>query len=200
MRSLKSIPVLVFVAIFAAAALPVAAQSSPSASQGGWPLVLGGGFSIFNMDVPQTPSATSYMEGGTFWADWTRIPLMPPNLGIEGEFRKISINPPSSLSNLSGSTFLVGPTHTWSFSKLAFYAKGMVGHGSMNIPYANYTRDSGTVWGPGGGAQYPVWNGVTARADYEYQWWPNFLGKSTIHPNGFTMSLAYDFRAPHRGY
>lgn len=200
MRFLKSILVLVVVALFAAATCSVSSQSNPAGKQGGWPLIVGGGFSIFNMDFPQTPSAASYMEGGTVWADWTRIPFVPPKLGIEGEFRQISINPPSNLSNLRGKTFLVGPTCTWALPGLSVYVKGMGGYGSMDIPLAPYTHDSRTVWAAGAGVQYIVRNHIALRGDYEYQWWPNFLGQKTVDPNGFTLSLAYDFRAPHRGY
>lgn len=140
------------------------------------------------------------MEGGTFWADWTRIPFVSSNLGIEGELRKISINAPSNLPNLSGKMFLTGPTYTLSFSKLAVFAKGMGGYGSMGLPYAPYSSDSRTIWAAGGGAQYPLWNGIAVRGDYEYQWWPHFLGQKSVDPSGFTLSLAYDFRTSHRAY
>jgi opacity protein-like surface antigen len=200
LRFVKSLSMLVLAALFVTAALPISAQSNPAALQGGWPLVVGGGFSIFNMDFPEQPGTTSYMEGGTAWADWTRIPFVPRKLGVEAEFRQLSINAPSNISNLRSKTFMGGPTYTWPLSRFSVYVKGLAGYGSMDLPYVDYTHDSRVIFALGGGAQYPLWNGIVARGDYEYQWWPSFLGQKSVDPNGFTLSLAYDFRGSHRGY
>lgn len=196
MRS-KCIPIMVFAALVAAAAIPLSAQSYQSAEKGGWPVVIGGGMSVFNMDFP---NGSTYMEGGTVWADLTRIPFAPRQLGLEAEYRNLSLNAPSSAPQLRSKVFLGGPTYTWSFSRLAVYGKGMVGYASIHFPPSGtYSSDTRTIEAAGGGGEYRVWNGVLARADYEFQRWP-LLASEHPHPNGFTFGLAYDFRTAGREY
>lgn len=198
MRS-KCIPLMVFAALIAAAALPLSAQSNPSAEQGGWPLVIGGGMSVFNMDFPPG-GGTNYMEGETVWADWTRIPFVPRQLGIEAEYRDLGLNAPSSESQLHSKVFLGGPIYTWTFSRFAVYGKGMAGYATIHFPpFGTYSYDTRTIAAAGAGGEYRLWGGVVARADYEFQWWPNLAGERP-RPNGFTFGLAYDFRGAGRGY
>lgn len=196
MRS-KCIPLMVFAALIAAAALPLSAQSNPSAEQGGWPLVIGGGMSVFNMDFPQ---GSTYMEGETIWADWTRIPFVPRRMGVEAEYRNLSLNAPSSEPQLRSKVFLGGPTYTWTLSRFAVYGKGMAGYASIHFPpFGTYSYDTRTIAAGGGGGEYRLWNSLLARADYEYQWWP-LLASQHPHPNGFTFGLAYDFRGAGQRY
>jgi opacity protein-like surface antigen len=198
MRS-HCIPVLVLAALFLAGTLPIAAQSNPSAVQGAWPLIVGGGISRFNMDFPAVSS--SNMEGPTLWVDWVHIPFAPRRLGLHAEWRKLNLNPPSAAPQLRSNSFNGGPTYTWTFSRLALYGKGAVGYGSMDFPpFGGYSHDSRTIWAAGGGAEYRVWNSVWARADYEYQWWPDLFVSGGVHPNGVTFSLGYDLRTIHRSY
>lgn len=198
MRS-KCIPLTVFAALMAAVAVPLSAQSYQSAQKGGWPVVIGGGMSVFDMDFPPG-SGSNYMEGGTIWANWTRIPFVPRQLGIEAEYRDLSLNAPSSEPQLRSKVFLGGPTYTWSFSRFAVYGKGMVGYAAIHFPPAgNYSYDTRTIEAVGGGGEYRLWNGVLAHADYEFQRWPLLEG---VHhyPRGFTFGLAYDFRTVGRAY
>ena len=192
MRS-KCLPLLILAALTTAASLPLSAQSNASAKQGGWPLKIGGGMSVFNMDFPPGKSGNNYMEGGTIWADWNRIPFVPQQLGIEAEFRDLGLNAPSSEPGLGSKVFLGGPTYTWRRSRFALDAKGMYGYASINFtPFGTYFHDTRTIRGIGGGGQYRVLDGVWARADYEYQWWPKLLG-GYPRPRGLTFGLAYDF-------
>lgn len=194
----KFIPLAVFAALTVAVALPLSAQSNPSAEQGGWPVVIGGGMSVFNMDYP--PGSGNIEEGETIWGNWARIPFVPRHLGLEVEFRNLSLNAPSSEPGLSAKTFLGGPSYTWNFSRFAVYGKGMVGYASLHFPaFGNYSHDTRTIEAAGGGAEYRLWNGVSARADYEYQWWPSLV-YGRLHPKGYTFGLAYDFRTFGRQY
>ncbi|HEX8712571.1 MAG TPA: hypothetical protein VF730_11905, partial [Terracidiphilus sp.] len=84
MRS-KCILTLAVATLFLAVTLPISAQSSASAYRGGWPVIIGAGFSRFNMDFPPS-GGKNYEQGATLWADWTRIPLMPRKLGLEVEY------------------------------------------------------------------------------------------------------------------
>lgn len=193
MRS-KYFLVLAVATFVLAVALPISAQSDPSAIRGGWPVILGAGFSRFNMDFPPS-GGKNYEQGATLWADWTRIPLMPRKLGLEVEYRRLSLNPPPANPLLKTNVFLGGPTYTWNFSRLAVYGKGMAGYGSIHFSgFAPYTSDSRTIVAAGGGAQYRLMGGLLARGEYEYQWWPALV-YGPFHPNGLTISLAYDFRA-----
>ncbi|MGH9589298.1 MAG: outer membrane beta-barrel protein [Terracidiphilus sp.] len=198
MRS-KFIPLMVFAALTVVVALPLSAQSYPSAKQGGWPLMIGGGMSIFNMDFPPRPGKT-LMEGGTIWADWTRIPFVPRQLGIIAEYRDLGMNAPSFAPGLRSKVFLGGPTYTWRRSRFAADGKGMIGYASIDFPpFGSYSHDTRTIKAVGVGVQYRVWNSVSARVDYEYQWWPT-LASVHPHPNGFTFGLAYDFHTVGRRY
>ncbi|HEX8711250.1 MAG TPA: outer membrane beta-barrel protein, partial [Terracidiphilus sp.] len=156
-------------------------------------------FSRFNMAFPPG-SGKNYEQGATVWADWTKIPLIPRNFGLEGEYRRLSFNPPPSNPGLRSNVFLGGPTYTWNFSRLSIYGKGMFGYGAIHFSgYEPYTNDSRTLTAVGGGAQYRITSGVLLRADYEYQWWPALI-TGRFQPNGLTIGLAYDFRTVGRRY
>lgn len=198
MRS-KCTSMFFLAALLLAAALPLAAQSNPSALEGRWPLIVGAGISRFNVDYPNVSS--SYMEGPVLWADWVRIPFVPRRLGVEGEFRRINMNPPSAAPQLRISSFGGGPTYTMTFSRLAVYGKGFGGYGSIDFPpFGTYHHDSRTIYGLGGGTEYRMWDSLWARADYEYHWWPNLFLNGGMHPNGVTFSVGYDFRTIHRSF
>lgn len=196
---LKCISKAFLAALAMAAALPLSAQTNPAAKEGGWPVIVGGGLSRFNVDYPNVSS--SNMEGPTLWADWVRIPFVPRQLGIEAEWRKIDLNAPSAAPQLRTNSFLGGPTYTMTFSRLALYGKGMIGYGTLHFPaFGTYQNDSRTIRGVGGGAEYRAWDSVWLRGDYEYQWWPNLFVKGGMHPSGLTFSVGYDFRTIHRRY
>jgi hypothetical protein len=197
MRS-KYVLVLAVAALFGVAALPISAQSNPSAIRGGWPITVGAGFSRFDMNFP--PGGKDYMQGATAWADWTRIPRMPKQLGVEAEVRRLSLNPPPADPALRTTTFLGGPIYNWTFSRFTVFGKGMVGYGAIDFSgFGPYTSDSRTIEAAGAGGQYRVWSGVWARADYEYQWWPALV-YGPFHPNGLSFSVAYDFSSVGRRY
>jgi len=197
--SSKCLPLLILAALTTAAALPLSAQSNPSAKRGGWPITIGGGMSVFNMDFPPRPGKT-LMEGGTIWADWNGIPFVPRQLGLEAEYRDLGLNAPSSEPGLRSKVFLGGPTYTWRRSRFAADVRGMYGYASINFPpFGSYSHDTRTIKAAGVGVQYRVWSSVSARVDYEYQWWPN-LANDHPNPNGFTFGLAYDFSGFGRRY
>jgi len=76
----------------------------------------------------------------------------------------------------------------------------MYGYASIDFPpFGSYSHDTRTIKAAGVGVQYRVWSSVSARVDYEYQWWPN-LANDHPRPNGFTFGLAYDFSGFGRRY
>jgi opacity protein-like surface antigen len=55
-----------------------------------------------------------------------------------------------------------------------------------------YSHDNRVVYAPGLGLEFRVFQNVWARADYEYQVWPDLFGQ-TSDPQGFTFGASYDF-------
>ena len=191
---------LMLAALFLATASSMSSQVTP-ASRGGASsqLAVGGGISYFNVDWGR-----SRMEGYTLWADW-RPPMMPHflnGLHIELEGRDISLNPgdkPSSFREAVGSG---GAMYEWRhYRNFRPYAKGLIGFGGINFghnigappPYKPYTHDTRTVYAPGFGVEYRAFGNIWARADYEYQFWPELTGHTFLTPQGLTAGLMYDF-------
>jgi len=199
---LKLPPKLTSMLFFLAATLPLSSQVVPGARQGGVPIVLGAGFSSFNMDWGHGADGNlRYMDGITAWADWNfyNAPGLLRGLGVEVEGRDIDWAHPSGLPQLRHDTFLGGPIYTWRhYRKLYLYGKGFAGIGSIDfqpLPDAppTYTHDTRTVWALGGGGEYRAVGNFWLRADYEYQWWPQLFGPNALTPNGITLGMVYDF-------
>jgi opacity protein-like surface antigen len=172
-------------------------QIASAASQRRYPIAVGVGLSDFSLDWGQD----SRMEGITAWVD-TGIPFAPRVLsgfGIEVEARDININRPSSISRMRQDTLAVGPTYTLRhYRRFQPYAKYLFGIASIDFPQSpsasrQYTHDTRTLYAPGGGAQYRVFNSLWVRGDYEYQFWPELFGAHSLNPNGFTIGAMYDF-------
>jgi len=119
--------------------------------------------------------------------------------------------PPNCQPNPSGlreDTAEAGPIYTWRrYAKLHPYAKLMVGYGNMDFPGVEsvrypsgrlYTHDTRTFFAPGGGLEYRVTPTIDIRADYEYQFWPTFLGRSFVCPSGVSVGATYSFKPYHR--
>jgi opacity protein-like surface antigen len=181
--------------LFLAASLPLFAQVAPSATVVGLPLVVGVGFSNYDVDWGH-----SRMDGGTLWIDYTlkSVPSFLHGIGLEVEARDISLNRGDKPANFRQDTAGGGAIYTWPhFRNFLPYGKFLVGYGSIdfsdipNLP--NYKHDSRTVYAAGGGLQYRFFRHIWVRADYEYQIWPDLLG-GTDDPQGFTVGATYDFR------
>jgi hypothetical protein len=145
------------------------------------------------------------MEGFTVWGDWRPRPDGAlSGLGLDVEVRDIDFGRSSSLpSNFKQVTGGGGPIYyVRVFRNFQVYGKWLFGFGSMDFktsdPY--YTHDTRNFSAPGGGFQYRLYHHLWARADYEYQMWPDlFPNKNnpqggTMDPQGFTLGFSYDFR------
>jgi hypothetical protein len=68
-----------------------------------------------------------------------------------------------------------------------------MGVGHIDAP--NHGTGTGTyfVYAPGAVFEVKVKKRLMARADYEYQIWPSFLGGGGLTPNGFSFGLSYAF-------
>jgi len=139
--------------IFLIATLPALAQVVPSATQGGLPLVVGAGYSGFNIDWGQDAfGQVRYMEGMTYWVDWNLTHLPGPDflkgLGVELEARDINMGLPASLSdaelydkgiNMRQITGLGGVIYTVRrFRRVHPYGKAFAGLGHINFQPHHY--------------------------------------------------------------
>jgi opacity protein-like surface antigen len=157
------------------------------------------------------------------------LPRYLNGLGIEAEAREVSKWGPAELSkgyrdyncgtnvppncqpNPSGlrqDTAEGGLLYTWRRdAKFHPYAKILFGFGSMDFPAgdaflpsgAPYTHDTRSVYSFGGGIEYRLKRKVDLRADYEYQFWPDFLGHPhALNPNGISLGATYSLKPYHR--
>jgi opacity protein-like surface antigen len=191
---LKPFYVLLFAAFPLCAAHVLLAQAAPSANDGTRPLAIGGGISNYDVDWGH-----GRMLGATVWADYTPswLPARLRGLGIEAEARDISLHHSSSQpSNLREATMGGGPIYVWRhFRSFHPYFKGIASFGILDFKTRdpNYNYDSRTVLSAGGGFEYRVYRNLWARADYEYQDWPQLFGGQTLDPQGFTVGASYHF-------
>lgn len=181
--------------IFATACLPLLSQTNPSANRGGIPLVVGAGYSNFNIDW----CCDNREEGATVWADWTitQMPRRFQGLGLEALARDISIDPP--YPHIRYDTIGGGAIYHWQHLRnIRPYVKALEEFGAIEFPPpspgSTYTHDSRTFFAPGGGADFHVAGAIWVRADYEYQIWQNMFGSPhALTPNGVTGGVEYDF-------
>jgi opacity protein-like surface antigen len=199
----KPISMLLPAVLFLAANLPASAQSHYSAERGGWPLVVGGGASQFNMDWGHAPNGNQrILTGVTVWAEWNRLPHLPKGLGMAVEGEHINWGQPANLPQLRIDAGLGGPMYTWRhYKRINLYGKCLFGLGGLYFPpLGNYSHDTRTVTAPGGGADFRAWNSFWLRADYEYQFWPDLFRGHALNPHGVTFGVVYDFSGFRRRY
>jgi len=188
----------VLAALLIAAACPVFAQVVPAATEGGLPLSVGVGFSGYNPDIK-----SGIMYGGTLWIDYqpVQVPRFLDGIGLEVEARDISLDhskfqPPNLREDFAGG----GVSYTWRhFRNIRPYAKVIWGYGNADYELKNLMphHDSRTVTSPGGGVEFRAFRRVWARADYEFQIWPDFFQSNGmagfLDPQGITVGASYHF-------
>lgn len=186
-------------AVSVSAVLPLYSQVVPDAAQGGVPVVVGGGFSNYDVDW----GTGHRMDGISAWVDFypRQLPRVLHGLGIEAEGRDINFGRPADLSNMRQDTGMGGAIYAWDhYRNFRPYARFLAGIGSINFPPSTgpggtYSHDTFVVTAPGGGIEYRAWQHVWLRAGYEYQIWHNIFGRSSsLNPNGVTVGVSYDFR------
>lgn len=201
---LKSVSMLLPAVLFLATTLPLSAQAGYSAQRGGWPLVIGGGTSLFNMDWGHGADGNArILNGVTVWAEWNKLPRpLPYGLGIGAEGEHINWGQPTDLPQLRADVAMAGPIYTvHRYKRIRPYGKILFGIGSLDFPpFGNYSHDTRTVIAPGGGGEYRAWNSFWIRADYEYQFWPNLFSSHALTPHGVTFGVIYDFSGFRRQY
>jgi opacity protein-like surface antigen len=117
--------------------------------------------------------------------------LLFHRLGAEGEARFLHWRGPGA--GLTESTYLAGPRFALISFKHSIGLSGKFLVGSANIHVPNDAAGNGThfAYAPGAVAEFKVSRRLTARVDYEYQIWRNFIGNGGLTPNGFSFGLSY---------
>lgn len=148
-------------ASFLALPRPAAAQAKESANAGHAFLSVGGGGSGFYIQYGGRKNV-----GLTAWVDADTI----RHLGVEGEARWLEYH---QTANVHVETYLIGARYHFDVGRMQPYVKALVGDGHFNFPY-NYAYGNYLVIAPGGGVDYRLSRRWSARADFEYQYWPQF--------------------------
>jgi opacity protein-like surface antigen len=169
------------------------------------------------------------MMGGTMWADWNLydLPHYLNGFGVEVEARELRLNGPIELTtdyvfpnctptatnpcknlfSMRHDTAEGGAIYTMRrWVRFQPYGKFLAGFGSMDFPTnvsrpdgTPYSHDTRTIYVPGGGLNYRITRHVAMRIDYEYQFWPHFLGhQNTLNPNGLSVGATYGFSPFHK--
>jgi hypothetical protein len=169
------------------------AQSLPSAERGGLSVWAGAEISTFNPDYgcPDSSPFTCWdhqLLGIAPFVDANH--LIFQRLGAEGEARFLPWRGPGGLTQ---SHYLAGPRVGILHFRNRFFFTGKFLMGVGHIDAPNHGLGTGTyfVYAPGAVFEFRVKKRLTARADYEYQIWPTFLGGSGLTPNGFSFGLSY---------
>ena len=139
--------------------------------------------------------------GGALWVDFKppKVPRLLEGLSLEVEAREVSVpeNSPTEVGTFRQATVGGGPMYTWlRYKNFHPYAKFIASYAGQKyyIYSPKYHFETQTVYAPGGGVEYRVFRDLWARADYEYQIWPDQYGHSdwTLDPQGVTVGLSYD--------
>jgi opacity protein-like surface antigen len=181
--------------------LPAQGQAVPDAkTSGGLTLRVGAGFSDF-----RTSFGPGTVKGGTLWIDCalSNPPRFLSGLGIEAEARDLSLAPAATQPSSRVDEAQGGAIYSWQHLKsIRPYAKALVGYGNFDRRLDGVQgHDSRTITVLGGGLEYRVLGHIWARADYEYQIWPDFWKTSqpvgSLTPSGFSLGAVYDLRLGH---
>jgi opacity protein-like surface antigen len=200
---------LVLAALLACGTLPISAQVAPAVKIGGLPLGVGAGFSDYDTDYyrPDLPYWSGRMVGVSAWADYNLF----HGLGVEAEGTSIFGNKPKSflpadeiVGSLKEESIQGGVIYKYhTVYKVRPFVKFLGGEGRIDFPSTNpfYTYENTGVLTAGGGLEYRFWRNLSARGQYEYQWWVGFRsGSQSLNPSGFTLGATYYLRGIHRHY
>jgi opacity protein-like surface antigen len=180
-----------------AGGISMRAQVNPSATGGtGLPVTVGVAYSNFDADW-----ASSRLQGFAVWADVRPFHVTPwlNRASIEGEFRVLDLG--HTTVRLRQNTYQLGVKYdavTW--HRFTAYGKFLGGWGHLDyalgaIPASpNSTSKTEGMYSIGGGGSYQLTRRIAARAEYEYQIWPDLAGRGTaLTPNGPTVGVTYSF-------
>jgi opacity protein-like surface antigen len=186
---LKQSIVILFLVAIAPGALSARAQVAPSAIKGQFSVTAGGLGSVTQPDyaghgIAQTSPNRLYGIGAFVDVRFRRW------VQIEAEGRWSRFN---EFEDINEDNYLIGPRipiHTFHFLRATPYGKALVGIARMNF-------ENNDAWGRftaiayGGGVDFKLTDRISARGDFEYQQWPNWLSSSL---NPYTVSAGVSYR------
>jgi Outer membrane protein beta-barrel domain len=185
----------------------VLAQVPQSAVGGNSSLWAGGEVSSFNPDYGCSSSVPfgcgEQLIGPTAFFDFN----VTPKWGAEGEARWLHWN---GVGGEIESNYLAGGRYrALRYHRLTGWVKMLAGGGLITtsyFPVAGSLKGSYFVMAPGGTLEFPLTERMSLRGDYEYQFWPSFVGPPTysstgslvqhnngLTPNGFSLGVTYRF-------
>jgi opacity protein-like surface antigen len=168
-------------------------------------LWIGGEYSSFNPDYGcsnNSPFGCSdgLLQGAGVFGDLN----LRPTWGAEAEARWLKWN---TVGGEKQSSYVIGPRYEFlRYSRLSIWAKILLGGGWITTPYYPHSGLKGSyfMYTPGATVSYSLDSHFDLRADYEYQFWPSFVGPPTqnpdggvtlhnhgLTPDGFSIGLAY---------
>lgn len=164
----------------------VRAQALPTAVKSGT-IQAGAGAMYLNNDYTQRKNA-----GPMIYVDYDFARLFRVNLGLEAEARYGGIYSPDDVGENS---YLIGPRVSVRRENLKFYAKLMVGRGTIfHNSNTNNTSSSYNLAALGGGLEYRIKERFNIRViDAEAQYWPGFPPNG-LAPIALSAGLAYIIR------
>jgi opacity protein-like surface antigen len=118
------------------------------------------------------------------------------HIGVEGDVHLASLF--KSYFDYKENSYDAGLRYAWHYRRYSPYGKALVGFGSASAPNPNQIVGGSTpgtyfLFALGGGLDYSLSNKINARADFEYQRWPNFPPHG-LTPPLFNVGVAYRFR------
>jgi hypothetical protein len=164
------------------------------------PITVGAGISEYNPDWNR-----GRLLGGALWIDYNPEWLPRPlhGLGIEAEARDLSMNYTAKNGPIYREDVASGGVlYMWShYSLFHPYGKFLLGYGNADWNGKQpgvRVEQSRTVTTAGGGIEVEAFHRAWVRADYEYQWWPDFFfvdtpAQGSLSPQGFTLGVSYHF-------
>jgi opacity protein-like surface antigen len=163
------------------------AQATAAATRGG---IAQAGVAYTYSNEDQYPG--KHLQGLTIYGTFD----LNNHIGVEGNVHLASLF--KSYFDYKEQSYDAGLRWAQHYRKFTPYAKALVGFGHATAPSPNQIVGGSTpgtyfLFGLGGGLDYSISNKINARADFEYQRWPNFPPHG-LTPPLFNVGVAYRFR------
>jgi opacity protein-like surface antigen len=163
------------------------AQATAAATRGG---IAQAGVAYTYSNEDEYPG--KHLQGVTIYGTFD----LNNHIGVEGNAHLASVI--KSYFDYKENSFDAGLRWAQHYRKFTPYGKALVGFGHATAPspiqiVGGSTPGTYFLFALGGGLDYSISNKINARADFEYQRWPNFPPHG-LTPPLFNVGVAYRFR------
>jgi opacity protein-like surface antigen len=210
---LKLFPPTSLAVLLVFSAYPIVAQVSPAGVAKTLPLNVGVGFSNFDTGFGNQKLAegSDRLSGATLSLDYdpSFIPGRLYGLGIMAQGRDLNMGHTTDQPFLREDVGSGGVIYRWDrFLRVRPYGEFLMGFGNADYrtQFGFRYHQTRTVTTAGAGAEFPAFRQLWVRADYEYEWWPDFFisgstkpgvaPSSRLDPQGLTLGFSYHFSQP----